>query len=156
MLRFLTKYWMVAGAGLLLCTVRLLLRWRSLPQVLDVLNRAAGTVRRDIATLEPRIYYVDRWLEVFPYNTKGNCFPRALALYWLARRVGCPVRFCCGIKREDAKLDGHAWLTLDQKPFHELSEQWRQYTVTFSYPDPPDDRTGAGHRPLPEDPARVA
>jgi hypothetical protein len=106
--------------------------------------------------LESHIYYVDRWLELFPYNIKGNCFPRALALYWLATRVGYPVRFCCGIKREDAKLDGHAWLMLDQKPFHELSEQWRQYTVTFSYPDPADDRTDARRGPSPEDPARVA
>ncbi|MDF0644702.1 MAG: lasso peptide biosynthesis B2 protein [Nitrospira sp.] len=156
MIRLLSKYRTIAGVGLLLCTVRLLLRWRSLPQVLDLLNRGAEAGCRDISTLELRIYYVDRWLERFPYNTKGNCFPRALALYWLTRRAGRPVRFCCGIRREGSNLDGHAWLTLDQEPFHELSEQWRQYTVTFSYPELAAGQDETKKRPSPEGSARVA
>lgn len=156
MIRPLSKYWTIAGVGLLLCTVRLLLRWSSLPQVLALLDRSADAARYDVLTLERRIYYVDRWLELFPYNTKGNCFPRALALYWLARRVGRPVRFYCGIKREDSKLDGHAWLTLDQEPFHELSEQWRQYTVTFSFPELVAGQDEMKSRPSPEGSARVA
>lgn len=156
MIRLLSKYRTIAGVGFLLCTVRLLLRLRSLPQVLDLLNHGAETARRDISTLELHIYYVDRWLERFPYNTKGNCFPRALALYWLARRAGCPVRFSCGIRREDSKLDGHAWLTLEQEPFHELSEQWRQYTVTFSYPELVAGPDETKSRPSPDGSARVA
>jgi hypothetical protein len=83
------------------------------------------------------VYYVDRWLELFPYNKKGNCFPRSLALYWFARRLGYPVRFQCGVRKDVSHLDGHAWLTLDRLPFHETGQHWQHYTVTFSYPPDP-------------------
>jgi hypothetical protein len=83
------------------------------------------------------VYYVDRWLQLFPYNKKGNCFPRSLALYWFARRVGYPVRFHCGVRKEVSNLAGHAWLTLDHQPFHETGQQWQRFTVTFSYPPDP-------------------
>ncbi len=156
MIQLLSKYWTIAGVGMLLCAVRFLLRWRSLPRVLDMLDHGAVAARRDLPALERRIYYVDRWLELFPYNTKGNCFPRALTLYWLARRAGYPVRFYCGIKREGSTLDGHAWLTLDREPFHELSEQWRQYAVTFSYPELAAGQDETSSRPSPKGSARVA
>ena len=39
---------------------------------------------------EDLVYYVDRWLQLFPYNAKGNCFPRSLALYWFATTIGLP------------------------------------------------------------------
>lgn len=156
MIQMLSKYGTIALVGLLVCAVRFLLRWKSLPNVLGMLDRGAVAAGRDLATLEHRVYYLDRWLELLPYNTKGNCFPRAVTLYWLARRAGCPVRLHCGIKREGLKLDGHAWLTLDREPFHEPSDQWRQYAVTFSYPELTVSEEGTHSRPTPTDSARVA
>lgn len=146
MARFVLKYGAITRVGLLLFGIRLLLRMKSLPQVAEMLTPAFTAGTREASSLEDLVYYVDRWLELFPYNAKGNCFPRALAVYWLARRSGCPVYFHCGVRKEISKLDGHAWLTLEDRPFHETSEQWRQFVVTFSYPSDPSqakEREGA-------------
>ncbi|MCS6306508.1 MAG: lasso peptide biosynthesis B2 protein [Nitrospira sp.] len=141
-IRIVKKYWTLLGVGLVVLWVRLLLRSKSLPLVLDRVTPHSMSRRPDDAVMEDVAYYVDRWLELFPYNRKGNCFPRSLALYWFAKRSGYPVRFQCGVRKDASHLDGHAWLTLDRLPFHETGLHWQRYTVTFSYP--PD--TAAGER----------
>ena len=137
MIRLVKKYWTLLRVGLVVLRVRLLLRVKSLPLVLDRLNPRSMTGIPDEAVIEDLIYYVDRWLQLFPYNKKGNCFPRSLALYWFARQLGYPVLFHCGVRKEVSNLDGHAWLTLDHQPFHETGQHWQRFTVTFSYPHDP-------------------
>ena len=137
MTRQMKKYWTVLRVGLVVSWIRFLLRRKSLPLVLDRLSPRSMTGRPDEAVLRDRVYYVDRWLQLFPYNKKGNCFPRSLALYWFARRMGYPVLFHCGVRKEASNLDGHAWLTLDRQPFHEMGQHWQRFVVTFSYPQDP-------------------
>ncbi|HSL05376.1 MAG TPA: lasso peptide biosynthesis B2 protein [Nitrospiraceae bacterium] len=137
MIRFVEKYLTVLRVGLVVLWVRLSLRVKSLPLVLDRLNPRSIMGRPDEAVMGDLAYYVDRWLQLFPYNKKGNCFPRSLALYWFARRLGYPVLFHCGVRKEVSNLDGHAWLTLDCQPFHEPGQHWQDFTVTFSYPPDP-------------------
>jgi Transglutaminase-like superfamily len=137
MIRLLEKYWTVFRAGLVVLWVRLSLRVKSLPRVLDRMNPHSMSGRPDEILMEDLVYYVDRWLQLFPYNKVGNCFPRSLALYWFARRLGYPVLFHCGVKKEVSNLHGHAWLTLDCQPFHEPGQHWQQFIVTFSYPPDP-------------------
>ncbi|HJT22808.1 MAG TPA: lasso peptide biosynthesis B2 protein [Nitrospira sp.] len=134
MRRPLSTYWVILRVGLLLVWVRILLRFMSLPQVLGMLEPKPSPHQRDERSVEVLLYYVDRWLLLFPYNSKGNCFPRSVALYRYARRLGFPVRLHCGVRKDGGTLNGHAWLTLDGNPFHEMSRQWQQFTVTFSYP----------------------
>lgn len=131
--RMIRKYWMVLRMGLLVLYVRGMLRALSLPRVLAMLEpRSAEEHRRE--AIEDLLYYVDRWLQLFPYNLKGNCFPRSLSLYRLARRAGYPVTFHCGVRKVEGGLDGHAWLLCDDRAFHESDEHWRAFAVTFSYP----------------------
>lgn len=146
MRRFTRKYWAVFRVGLVLLWIRLLLRMKSLPLVLDCVNpRAIVGTTLDPAVIADLVYYVDRWLGLFPYNTKGNCFPRSLALYRFARRSGYAVTFFCGVRRESSGLDGHAWLMLDDQPFYESGQNWQRFTVTYSYPA---DHVGVGkHTP---------
>lgn len=139
MRRFTRKYWAILRVGLVLSWIRLLLRMKSLPLVLDCMNSRTTSGTPDAAVMEDLVYYVDRWLGMFPYNTKGNCFPRSLALYRFARRLGYGVMFHCGVRRESSGLDGHAWLTLDGQPFHESGPNWQRFTVTYSYPSDPED-----------------
>ena len=82
--------------------------------------------------------YVDRWLQLFPYNPRGNCFPRSLVLYRLARQLEYPVTLHCGVRKEASALEGHAWLTLGSQVFYEPGAQWQYFTVTFSYPPDPE------------------
>jgi len=137
MIRLVRKHWALLHAGLVVLWVRLLLRIKRLPLVLDRLTPRSMTGRPDEAEMGDLVYYVDRWLQLFPYNEKGNCFPRSLALYWFARRLGYPVLFHCGVRKEVSNLDGHAWLTLDRQPFYEMGQHWQRFTVTFSYPSDP-------------------
>lgn len=133
-IRFTKKYWTVLWVGLVVLWVRLLLQVKTLPLVLDQLSRCSLAEIPDAQEMGKLAYYVDRWLQLFPYNRKGNCFPRSLALYWFARRLGYPVLFRCGVKKGMRSLDGHAWLTVGGQPFYELGRHWQDYTVTFSYP----------------------
>ena len=133
-IRIVKKYWTLLRVGLVVLWIRLLLRIKSLPLVLDRVTPRPMSWKPDDALMEDVAYYVDRWLTLFPYNRKGNCFPRSVTLYWFARRLGYPVRFQCGVRKNASHLDGHAWLTLDRLPFHEIGRHWQYYTVTFSYP----------------------
>jgi hypothetical protein len=130
----LRKYWTILRVGLVVVRIRLALRVQTLPQVLEQVGPLSMHAEPDEAGMKILTSYVERWLQLFPYNTKGNCFPRAVALYRFARERGYPVRLHCGVRREAAGLAGHAWLTLDSEPFYEPGTHWRYFTVTFSYP----------------------
>lgn len=132
------KYRTVFHVGLVVLWVRLSLRFRSLPLVLKQLNTRSATRKPDDTAMRSLVGYVDRWLRLFPYNKKGNCFPRSLALYRFARQMGYPVVFHCGVRKEASNLDGHAWLTLASQVFYERGKQWQLYTITFSYPPDPE------------------
>jgi len=133
---------LIAESASVLLVVRLGLWVASLPQVLSWVHRDSVPQVQDLATLTDLAYYTDRWLGLFPANPKGNCLPRAIALYRLARARGFPVRFQCGIRRHGDQLDGHAWLLAGNGALLEPTNQWKQFTVTFSFPphDPPDRR----------------
>ena len=120
--------------GLLIIAVRLGLRIIPLPRLLRWLHPRTHGPSRYAANIEELAYYIDRWLDIFPYNVKGNCFPRALVLYRLARGHGIPVMFRCGVVKNRGGLEGHAWLTCVGEPFLERASQWKHFTVTFSFP----------------------
>ena len=131
------KYRLIAGTGLVVMAIRLALRMVSLPRLLNWLTSKAAAEGHDRIVMEDVAYYVERWLALAPYNPKGNCFPRALTLYWFARRAGFPVQFLCGVMKLNANLEGHAWLMLDGRAFFEPSPHWRSFTVTVSFPQVP-------------------
>jgi hypothetical protein len=83
------------------------------------------------------VHYIARWLALFPYNPKGSCFPRALALNCFARRYGFAVQFQCGVMMVDQHLEGHAWVMLDGREFFEPSSYWRSFTVTVRFHQTP-------------------
>ncbi|MDP3091796.1 MAG: lasso peptide biosynthesis B2 protein [Nitrospira sp.] len=141
MKRVVRKYWMLLQVAVIVSRIRLRLRGENLPAVLKRLAPGALSGTPDSSRFEDLVYYVDRWLQLFPYNAKGNCFPRSLALYWFATRSGYSVSFHCGVRKDGSGLDGHAWLTLDRQPFHEPGQHWQRFTVTYSFPsDQPVNR----------------
>lgn len=143
MLRLLKKHWTVLCVGVVVFRIRFLLRVRSLPRVLVGLSPISVTGPRNDSVMDDVTYCVDRWLQVVPSKRKGNCFPRSLALYWFARRMGYPVQFHCGVRMGYLNLEGYAWLTWNGEPFQEVTRQWETYTITYSYP-PDAALTGAG------------
>ena len=138
MIAFVKKFWTALHVGLVVLRIRLCLRFTSLPQVLDRLSPLSRTTKLDDASMRRLVGYIDRWLRLFPYNMKGNCFPRSVALYGFARQLGYPVVFHCGVRKDASNLDGHAWLTLGPHAFYEPGKHWQLFTVTFSYPHDPE------------------
>lgn len=128
------KIRLIAESAAVLFVVRFGLRIASVPRVLRWLHLEPVPNGQDLAVLTDLAYYTDRWLGLFPGNPKGNCLPRAVTLYRLARAYGFAVRFQCGIQRHGTQLDGHAWLLKENGAFLEPTNQWEQFTVTFSFP----------------------
>lgn len=125
---------MILSTGLILCVVRVALRLVSLKRILHWLGRKPVAVCANAQGIEDVAYYLDRWLSIFPYHPKGNCFPRVLALFFYACRAGLPVQFNCGVMKRDQRLEGHAWLTLKDHDFLEPSSYWKAFTVTLTFP----------------------
>lgn len=128
------RYRLILGTGLVVFGIRIALRLMSVQQVLHWLSRETPSQRYAQRAIEDAAYYVDRWLAVFPYNQKGNCFPRALTLFFFCCRAGVPVQFKCGVMKLDHRLEGHAWLMLDGREFLEPSSHWQSFTVTVTFP----------------------
>ena len=71
-----------------------------------------------------------------PYNPRGDCLVRSLAIYSELSRDGWPVSFVSGIRREAGGVVGHAWVELDGFVLPELGEPANRsvYIVNFTYP----------------------
>ncbi|MBX3333956.1 MAG: lasso peptide biosynthesis B2 protein [Nitrospira sp.] len=132
--RLVRKYWTILWVGAAVFWIRTALRFQTLPRVLEQFGTLSADAKQNDAEMKILTCYVDRWLRLFPYNKRGNCFPRSLALYRFARQLGYPVVFHCGVRKEAAGLDGHAWLTLNGQAFQEPGTHWQGFTITYSYP----------------------
>jgi hypothetical protein len=128
-------------AGLLLL-LRLLLFCVKLKTLVRWLDADPSVQRIDPATLPKAARYTDALLARIPFPTRGNCLPRSLVLFHLARRWGLPARLHCGVRRDGQQLQGHAWLSLHGEPFLEASNPEESYVVTFSYPDTGEEASG--------------
>jgi hypothetical protein len=69
----------------------------------------------------------------------GLCLRRSLLRYHFLRRSGLSVTINFGAKivggKPDRAVTGHAWLTLDQTPYHEVGDNWRGFTTMYTFPE---------------------
>ena len=94
---------------LLLAAIRHLLPRMPLPELIERLTpRRTGAHPR---TFEAGVRYADALLARHPIGVRGDCLPRSLVIYHLARRAGMPALLHCGVRRSGLGLDGHAWCT---------------------------------------------
>ena len=68
----------------------------------------------------------------------GLCLRRSLTRYVLLRSHSVPldVKFGARFKNDqpDRPITGHAWVTLNDQPYFEDDENWRDFTVMLSFP----------------------
>jgi len=68
----------------------------------------------------------------------GPCLRRSLIRFHLLRRLGLPVTIHVGVQRDEkageSGIVGHAWLTLDGRPWEEPSGEHHDHVVMFCYP----------------------
>lgn len=68
----------------------------------------------------------------------GICLRRSLVRYRYLRQLDLPLVVCFGAKLiksgQQRNIAGHAWLTLEGRPYYEPSENWQGFTVMYSWP----------------------
>jgi len=69
------------------------------------------------------------------HGVPNTCLYRALGRYTALVRVGIPVRFVMGLRREGEEIIGHAWLEFRERPLGEVVDP--RFVVTYAYPDGP-------------------
>jgi len=76
---------------------------------------------------------IDTVLSANILHLKPSCWKRAAVLRRYLSRNGIATKIQFGVRNEAVgKVDGHAWLELDGKPFLETASP--EYTVTYTYP----------------------
>ena len=71
-------------------------------------------------------------------SSLGLCLRRSLVRYHFLRRAGVPVVLQFGARFKDGHPDrevtGHAWLTREERPYYEDSQNYQGFRVMFAYP----------------------
>lgn len=76
---------------------------------------------------------IDTVLSANVFYLKPSCWKRAAVLRRYLSRNGIATTIQFGVRNEAiGKVDGHAWLELDGKPFLETAPP--EYIVTYTYP----------------------
>jgi hypothetical protein len=69
----------------------------------------------------------------------GLCLRRSMLRYHFLRRVGVPLVLNFGAQfkggQADREITGHAWVTLDGRPYHEDGENYQGFTVMMRIPE---------------------
>ncbi len=117
---------------------RALRRHRDVRTVIAGLTRDAKPSLRSTARARWRTVRAIRWAcKLLPVGpAEGSCLPQALAIYAALRRLGWPVQFVSGVRRDTTGLHGHAWVEEDGALLPELSgwERFPDYRANFRYP----------------------
>ena len=68
----------------------------------------------------------------------GICLRRSLLRYYFLRKANVPVKVVFGARLKDERasggLGGHAWLTLNEVPYHENPGDYQGFTKMYQYP----------------------
>ncbi len=68
----------------------------------------------------------------------GFCLRRSLLRYHFLGRAGIPLSVAFGARRREGTaqrtIAGHAWVTLEDRPYCEADEHWRDYHVVYRWP----------------------
>ncbi|MCB0210169.1 MAG: lasso peptide biosynthesis B2 protein [Anaerolineae bacterium] len=70
----------------------------------------------------------------------GICLRRSLLRYHFLREANVPVQVIFGARIKDAAegggVGGHAWLTLNGRPYYENPADYQGFVVMYTYPQP--------------------
>lgn len=121
---------------LLLGKLVLFQRRRALPELIAMVDMPIGG--QSLPPISPHrlVSFTDLLLRL---TYKDNfCMKRSLLLFHFLRDWGYDVRLRFGVKKEDARLTGHAWIELRGLPLREKGDPRDLYRTTFSFPQDPE------------------
>ena len=115
-------------------SLRLLVSIVTLRRILDWLTPRSDYLVQDGRSFPKVVRYTDALVRRLASWAGSPCLLRSLALYYFATRCGFAVKLHCGIRRAGDALEGHAWLSLHDKPFFESGLPDLTYAITFTFP----------------------
>jgi len=120
-------------ALVLLPLVTLSLRWRGFRATQAALQRfltnasqefSTGSAGKNTAVTAHMVNAADRHGLVHP-----SCLVKSLALWWLLGRQGISSHLRIGIRKENEKLEAHAWVERDGAALNEPDEHHHHYAA---------------------------
>lgn len=121
---FIQAWFLLLGIDLALRTLPLH-RVQAWIQSLGRTKKAPGREQTD-AIISRASEFVDRAARHHLYAM--TCLRRSLALQWLLARSGLDTRLQYGVRRENGKLQAHAWLEYQGRSIGEKVEPTSQYS----------------------------
>jgi hypothetical protein len=122
-----------------LCLLPILLRIYSLSTLLQRLNQVRGKCRRDTHDVEQVVHIVVRVCNLRPFNWQifpRRCLRQSLSIYRTLIQFGYPAEIHFGIRKDDADLVGHSWVTMQGKTVADRAQS-DLFKVVYSYPSAP-------------------
>ncbi len=117
---------------LLITLLTPLIRMFKLPRLLQLLTPKKVTPKR--WAVDQIVSFTDTIMEQEKFIYRRNCLKRTLTLYFFFSRLGLPIQVNLGVRKEDKKLAGHGWLTLEGKPYKEPTPNKPAYKIIYSFP----------------------
>jgi Transglutaminase-like superfamily len=68
------------------------------------------------------------------FRSSNPCLLRSILFFRQLRMMGKDAQIVFGVKSEEGKLKGHAWLIVERRHFPEPSDPSGEYQITFVYP----------------------
>lgn len=134
----LFEYWFASQVCVRLCWFPILLRFRTLPELLEQLTLRKGhRDRRTRPTFDRAVQIIVRVCHLRLF--RGPCFPRAclrqaLTMYAILTDLGYTVTIHFGVTKSGNQLRGHSWVTLEGKPIAENEDPGASHQIVYSYP----------------------
>jgi hypothetical protein len=84
----------------------------------------SGFMNKGVALIAHMVHAADRHGLVHP-----SCLAKSLTLWWLLGRQGITSRLRIGIRKENGKLEAHAWVEREGIALNEPEEHHRHYAA---------------------------
>lgn len=130
---------LLAGSFFLLAWYSFRLKYQSYRSILEDIARLKGPVKDrgrgrpagvpgggEREVLEKTWRALNFYLRCI-YRSDKPCLRRTAVLYHRCRRLGLEARTVVGVCKEKGELLSHAWLLLENEPFHELPAMLARY-----------------------------
>lgn len=78
--------------------------------------------------------YVDSILALQILGIKPSCLNRSLILYHFLYKIGIQVKINFGVRKTEKDIQGHGWLTMNEKPYLEKDSTFESFCLIYSYP----------------------
>ena len=115
-----------------LIVIKVLLYLIKLPKLLKLLDPEKRATPDD-----QKIEYILKFTNFILFRlfrSSNPCLLRSILLFRQLRMMGGDIKIVFGVKNEEEKLKGHAWLIVEGRHFPEPNDPSGEYQITFVYP----------------------